>query len=337
MTASNRPPSRSIATGELHALVLAGGFGRRLEALATRLFGEPIPKQFCRFRGGRSLLQQTLDRLAPLAPSHLTTLVVDASQRSRAVAQLESFPGVDLVVQPCDRGTAAGVLLPLLHLVARAPTARVVLTASDHGVVDERLFRRTLRTAADAVAERPERLLLLGATAQAANRDYGWIVRGAPLDGARGIERVARFVEKPDGVTADELFASGRAWWNTMVMVASASALLDLFRAEQPCLTAALEALLAREEPHGERFARAYAELPAANFSADVIGRAASLGALALPAAAGWTDLGTEERLFEWLERDGARGEAQSGAIAAEGERAAAASAALERSAVNSS
>ncbi len=305
MNVPSLPIAPSNAPGELHALVLAGGFGRRLSALTTRWFGEPIPKQFCRFSGSRSLLQQTLDRLAPLAPPHRTTLVVDASQHRRTLAQLETYPGIELVVQPCDRGTAAGVLLPLLDLVARAPDARVLLAASDHGVVDERLFRRVLRSAADAVAERPERLLLIGAAAESANRDYGWIVRGAPLDGTRGIDRVERFVEKPDEATAGALFASGRAWWNTMVMVASASALLDLFRAEQPCLTAALESLLAREQCGGDRFARTYSELPIANFSADVIGRAASLGALALPAAAGWSDLGTEARLLEWLERDG--------------------------------
>ncbi len=293
--------------GELHAVILAGGFGRRLEALTTRLFGAAIPKQFCRFAGQRSLLQQTLDRLAPLVPARRTTVVVDRSQVACAQAQLVTARGVHLVEQPCDRGTAAGVLLPLLHLAARAPNARVLLAASDHGIVDEAQFRRVLRQAAQSVATTPERLLLIGATPHAANRDYGWIVRGAPLETAPAISAVERFVEKPDGAMAEQLFASGRAWWNTMLLVATVDSLLRLFRSRLPDLTAAMEALCARSDTGTDAWRRDYGELQNHNFSADVIGTATSLGALALPAAVGWTDLGTEERLLAWLARDAPR------------------------------
>ncbi|MSR46358.1 MAG: hypothetical protein EXS13_04735 [Planctomycetes bacterium] len=292
--------SETATTGELHAIVLAGGFGRRLEPLTRRLFGESIPKQFCRFGKGRSLLQQTIVRLAPLTSGAQVTVVVDASQVQRAEAQLVAFRGTALVVQPCDRGTAAGVLLPLLDLAARAPDAIVLLAASDHGVADEALFRATLRAAEQSVRADPGRLVLIGARPDAANSDYGWIVRGAPTH--EGLDSVARFVEKPAPVLACDLLASGEALWNTMVLLGTARALLELFEDQLPELTRAMRALL-RRELGAEPFAQAYASLPAANFSADVIGRAPGLVVATLPIAAGWTDLGTESRMLEWLAR----------------------------------
>lgn len=287
----------------LHAIVLAGGAGRRLEEYTRTRFGEAIPKQYCRFDGGSSLLQQTLARLAPLVASRRTWVVVDRSQVHRARGQLAGRRDATVVEQPCDRGTAAGVLLPLLALAARDPGAHVVLTASDHGVADEPAFRATVARAAAAVAADEERIVLVGATPAGATRDYGWIARGGALPGAPGLERVAGFVEKPDAELAQRLFSGGRAWWNTMVLVAAVPALRRLFRERLPELTARIERLAARDDAGSEAWCEAYAELPAANFSADVLGGARSLAALALPAGAGWTDLGTEERLVEWLAR----------------------------------
>ncbi len=293
--------------GELHALVLAGGFGRRLEPLTRRLFGEAIPKQFCRFEEGRSLLQQTLDRLAPLTPATRTTIVVDQSQLHRATAQLHGYRGVTLEAQPSDRGTAAGVLLPLRSIAARAPDAVVVIAASDHGVRDEARFVVALRRAESAVRSEPRRIVLLGAAAEAPTTDYGWIVRGEPIATADGsetgdLDRVARFVEKPPVDLAHLLHRSGTALWNTMVLVGTATALLDAFARELPELAEAMAALPRRAGGEG-RFAAAYATLPTANFSADVLGRAAELAVVTLPADVGWTDLGTEQRMLDWLAR----------------------------------
>lgn len=288
-------------TGELHALVLAGGFGRRLESLTRRLFGEAIPKQFCSFGNRHSLLQETIVRLVPLVPTNRLTVVVDASQVGRAQAQLRPFRGAKLVVQPCDRGTAAGVLLPLRSIASRAPDALVVLAASDHGVVDAESFRATLRRAEAAVREHPERLVLVGADAAAPTTDYGWIVRGAPLAG--DLDRVARFIEKPERELAESLWRSGAARWNTMVLVATARALLALFERQLPELVAAMARLPADVGVADSSFARRYAELTAANFSAEVLGTAGDLAVVTLPARAGWTDLGTEERMAEWLAR----------------------------------
>ena len=290
-------------TSELHALVLAGGFGRRLEPVTRRLFGEAVPKQFCRFASHRSLLQQTIERSLPLVPAERVTVVVDRSQSERARAQLAGFPGARLVEQPCDRGTAAGVLLPLVDLFLRVPDATLLLAASDHGVADEAPFLATVAAARRAVDRDRRAIVLLGVEPDSPAVDYGWIVRAGADDPYGLPDAVTRFVEKPDPRVAAELFASPLSLWNSMVLVARVRALLRCFARRLPRLVRDLLCLV-EQSGSASRLAReAYERLDAANFSVDVLGATEGLRVLELPAAAGWTDLGTERRLIEWLRR----------------------------------
>jgi len=303
----NALPPRSGAGGDLHALVLAGGFGRRLEGLTQRIFGRTLPKQFCNFGNRSSLLQQTLERFRTVASGDHVTVVVDRTQATLAAAQLRAFPGAVTIEQPCDRGTAAGVLLPLLDLLRRAPDARVVVTASDHGVADPAAFLATVDAARHAVEGEPDRIVLIGAEPVAPNTDYGWIVREGFHDGVAFADGVAHFVEKPSARVAGELFASGRAVWNTMVLVASARSLAECFALTLPTLARELPRRLALAGGVDRMLFEEYATLPSVSFSADVLGACEGLGVVMLPARAGWTDLGTEARLLEWLDHGGQR------------------------------
>jgi mannose-1-phosphate guanylyltransferase len=287
----------------MHALVLAGGFGRRLEPVTRRLFGEAVPKQFCRFGSDRSLLQQTVERTAPLIPSGRVTVVVDRSQAERARAQLAGFHGARLIEQPCDRGTAAGVLLPLLDLFVRAPDATVLLAASDHGVAEEAPFLATVAAARRAVDRDRRAIVLLGVEPDAPAVDYGWIVRAGAADGIETPDLVARFIEKPDPDLARELLRSRRSLWNTMVLVARVRALLRCFARRLPRLACDLLCLVESRGGTSGLARDEYERLEAANFSVDVLGASDGLRVLRMPAAAGWTDLGTERRLSEWLRR----------------------------------
>jgi mannose-1-phosphate guanylyltransferase len=279
------------AKSPLLCVVLAGGFGRRLEAFVRAYDGEPVPKQFCRFGRAKSLLELTLDRVAPLGCA-ATAVVVDRSLADRAARDVAGRP-VRLVPQPCDRGTAAGVVLPLAHLLAERPDATVLVTPSDHGYRDPSAFAETVREVRRAVDRGTAGMAVLGAAAEAPNDDYGWIVPGAPL--GAGLRRVARFAEKPAPEEARELFASA-ALWNTMVVVARGPVLLGACRRAAPAATRAIE-----EAVLGGDVERAYDGLPPADFSRDVLGGAGDLAVARLPEDAGWTDLGTPERLLRWL------------------------------------
>jgi mannose-1-phosphate guanylyltransferase/mannose-1-phosphate guanylyltransferase/mannose-6-phosphate isomerase len=115
-------------------------------------------------------------------------------------------------------------------------------------------------------------------------------------------DRVVRFIEKPDAACAAELFTSRRTAWNTMVLVAHVRTLWRCFARRVPALARDLLCLVARDGA-ARLDVEEYAALDAANFSADVLAASDGLRVLLLPAAAGWTDLGTEPRLTAWLAR----------------------------------
>ena len=126
-------PRRSLQPGgNTWALILAAGQGTRLSSLTTTKEGFAVPKQFCSLCGGASLLEETLSRAETVATrSHIVT-VVAAEHRRWWEPTLWTLPGENIVVQPQNKGTATGLLLPLLHILRRDPNATVAVLPSDH-------------------------------------------------------------------------------------------------------------------------------------------------------------------------------------------------------------
>jgi mannose-1-phosphate guanylyltransferase len=286
-------------THPLWTVILAAGAGRRLSGLTGG-----VPKQFWRGGRGPSLLRQTIDRFLPLAPASRTVVVVDAGHLDHvATADVAGCPPA-LVVQPEDRGTAAGVLLALTPVLESTPDAVVAITPADHGVLDDAGFRRGVLRAARQVRARGD-IILFGVEAVAAEQDYGWISLGG-ASSAAGFRPVESFVEKPDGDVAARLFDAG-AVWNTMVIVARASAMRDLYLRLLPDLAEVFAAAVRLPVSDRAAFlAAAYPSLPRYDFSRDLLAKARNLTAYVWPAAVGWSDLGTPDRVHEWHRRLGA-------------------------------
>src|SRR5207244_5814702 len=125
----------------LCALVLAGGDGTRLQPLTRLLTGMPTPKQYCRILGRHSLLETTLDRIAPLAPPERTLVIVNRGHRRLARPQLTRLPEGNVIVQPQNLNTGPGILVSLLELARRDPAATVAIFPSDHHIRYESAFR----------------------------------------------------------------------------------------------------------------------------------------------------------------------------------------------------
>jgi mannose-1-phosphate guanylyltransferase len=275
-------------------LILAAGAGRRLATVTGR-----VPKQFWRASGAPSLLDDTIARVLPLAGPAQTVVVVDRTHRSHVIAAGLNRSVGEVIYQPQDRGTAAGVLFGIAHIATQAPDAIVAMTPSDHGVRSAAAFRDGLRSAIRHVASGRASVVLVGARADRPATDYGWILPSTtPLDGE--LANVHRFVEKPEPAMAEALLQSG-AVWNTMVLVARVSALIDLHRRATPVLFEAFRPardLVGRERR--EFFDRVYPTLPCADFSADVLTPSPSLSLVVWPGDMQWSDLGTPERLLAW-------------------------------------
>lgn len=284
------------------ALVLAAGEGSRLRALTTH-GGVAVPKQFCSLRGGPSLLHEAILRAETVVPRERVCVVVAEQHRRWWERSLQALPARNVVVQPENRGTAIGLLLPLLHIVQRDRDARVLILPSDHHVREESVLSRALRQTAARVAEDTSNLYLLGISPDEADPELGYIVPGHR--DRRGALRVSEFIEKPPMTLARAMIDQG-AFWNSFILAGAARTFVDVFERRYPELLMEMRAAVHRyASTPGEGIAAAdlYSRLPELDFSRHVLeGNESNLRVQPVPAC-GWSDLGTPRRVSEALRR----------------------------------
>jgi mannose-1-phosphate guanylyltransferase len=284
------------------ALVLAAGEGSRLRALTTTN-GVAVPKQFCSLHDGPSLLQEALHRAEAVAPRQRICTIVAVQHRRWWEGPLWSLPSQNIIVQPENRGTAAGLLLPLLHIEARDPQARVVVLPSDHHVRDEAALARSLRSVAAKIRFERDDIYLLGIGPDEADPELGYILPSIG-DGTNGF-RVAQFIEKPPMTLARSLIERG-GLWNAFILAASVRAFIRLFEQRYPEIVAEMRGAVAQDRVDPQIPLAAedlYGRLPELDFSRHVLeGAEQSLRVLPVPAC-GWSDLGTPKRVAEALRR----------------------------------
>lgn len=286
---------------ELWSLVLAAGEGSRLAPLTHELYGKALPKQFAALAGDQTLLQETVARLLPVVPSSRTVVVVPAAYGRLAESQLAPFGDADVVRQPRNVGTGPGLLLPLARIRAWAPDATVLVSPSDHHYRAPQHFLDKIPVAIKAAQSSTAGLCLLGVSAEKASTDLGWIVADSP-EGARSTgAAVDRFVEKPAAAAAAQLHRQGGIW-NTFVMVGSVSAFWKLLEQHLPQQTRLFDDYVAAVGKRNEAtvLRRIYDTIAPADFSRDVLAHAPGLRVVSVDGA-GWSDLGTPERLMETL------------------------------------
>lgn len=291
-----RPTIRK--TSSTWTIVLAAGEGARLRPLTKALYGEDLPKQFATIHGGSSLLQATLRRASRLSPPERTVVVVASEREELARSQVRAFGDIDVVAQPKNIGTGPGILLPLSRVVARDPDAMVAIIPSDHFVRDEGPFVDSIKRG-EAASRADDAVVLIAAVPDAPEIQYGWIVTVRDDEGRA--PRVVRFAEKPDPSVAGELFQAG-ALWNTFIMVGAAKRYWELAEQHLSSQTALFREYLEALGTAGERtvLSALYDRMAAADFSRDVLEKAAALRAISF-AACGWSDWGTPDRIFRSL------------------------------------
>lgn len=290
------------AAGHTWALVLAAGDGSRLRSLTTQPCGTAVPKQFCSLHGGRTLIEEAVARAAALTSTERICTIVAEQHRQWWREALAPLPRENVIAQPMNRGTAVGVLYPLLHILARDPQAHVVLLPSDHYVREEFVLRQSLRTALRRLEREPELTILLGLAPEEADSELGYILPGHK--DADGCALVTEFIEKPTTQVANELIASG-GLWNAFIIAASVRSLVQLFTDRYPEIVMELQTAIdhAQRMPSSTALIEAYQRLPELDFSRHILeGRTDALRVLRVPQC-GWSDLGTPKRVAETLRR----------------------------------
>ena len=279
----------------IHPVILSGGSGTRLWPLSRKLY----PKQLLPLTGERSLLQETLARVSDPARFAAPLLLCNEDHRFLIAEQaraLDIAPS-DIVLEPVARNTAPAAAAAALILAEASADSLMLLLPSDHHIGDRAAFLAAADRAAAAAAQ--GWLTTFGITPDAPETGYGYIRQAEALDGLEGSFRVARFVEKPDRITAERYLANGAYVWNSGMFLFRAGRLIEELERLQPEIVAACRAALdaAKRDLDFRRLDQAgFAAAPSISIDYAVMEKTDR--AAVVPVDMGWTDVGSWDALW---------------------------------------
>lgn len=280
----------------IHPVILCGGSGTRLWPLSRKAF----PKQFIPLLGDKSLLQLTLERVAPLAQGQAEAITCVAAEEHRfLVADVAAQVGLSVrqILEPQAKNTAAAMALAAL---AAPADALLLFCPADHHIPDAQAFCVMVQGAAPAA--QAGRLVTFGVLPSFPSTAYGYIQKGAVADA--GFE-VARFVEKPAQDKALEFLASGQYLWNAGIFLMRAADLLQALQAHAPDILEACRQAMQQPRRDG-LFLRpdpqAFAACRSQSIDYAVMERAGNVSVY--PFAGVWSDVGSWNAVAQLAEPD---------------------------------
>ncbi len=280
-------------------MILAGGRGTRFWPLSRK----KRAKQLLALDGKRTMIQQTVARLLPMASPKQFWIITNNDLRPAILKQLPRLPKAQVLAEPIGRNTAPAIGLAAFLLQREHPEAVIGMFPSDHVIADERSYRATIERGIELAAA-GENIVVLGIRPNRAETGYGYIEAGSALSG--DALRVRRFTEKPDAANAAAFVAAGNYFWNSGMFLWSARTLANALREHLPKTASLLEEIAAAFGT--KRFAATFRRLypKCENISVDyaVLEPRSTKGESAgnifcLPADFGWNDLGSWTALHE--------------------------------------
>ena len=279
-------------------IIMAGGTGSRLWPLSRQL----NPKQFLKLCGDSTLLQQTISRLDGLEAS-APAIICNEDHRFMVAEQLRQLTVEDasILLEPVGRNTAPAIALAALNATQSGQDPVLLVLAADHYMADEAAFRQAVHAAAQFAEQ--NKLATFGIVPTHPETGYGYIQRGDSLTNS-GF-KVARFVEKPDLVTAQGYLAGGDYYWNSGMFMFKASAYLKELAEFRPDILDVCKKSLEAGQKDLD-----FIRLDAATFtqcpedSIDYAVMEKTQEGVVVPLDAGWSDIGSWSALWQIGHRD---------------------------------
>jgi mannose-1-phosphate guanylyltransferase len=224
---------------DFRPVILAGGSGTRFWPRSRRAHA----KQVLALDGERSMIQQTVERLKPLATLEHTWVITNEYLADEIADQLPGLPARQIVQEPVARNTAPACGLAAFLVERQNPNAVLGIFPSDHVIGDEPRFLRALQRGI-AVAAAGDNMVVLGIEPTRAETGYGYIETGDYTRDDSALH-VRRFIEKPNQNRAEEFVAAGNYYWNSGIFLWSARTLADAVREHLPETAPLLERIAA--------------------------------------------------------------------------------------------
>ncbi len=288
-------------------VILSGGGGTRLWPMST----PDCPKQFLALTGDHSMFRLTLDRVQDRTRFAAPIIVSGAAHAGVVTSQLAEAGVNDafVLLEPCARNTAPAIALAALS--AADPNAVLLMMPSDHVITDVAAFHAATNAALPLAQD--GWLVTYGIAPTGPETGYGYIRMGETLE--NGLQRVDRFVEKPDHAAAEAMLAEGNYSWNGGIFLFRADIYLSALAIHAPEMLAAAQTAMrgaARDGILIHPDATAFAACPADSIDYAVMEKAERVAVV--PVAMGWSDVGSWDALYEIGAKD-AHGNVATGAV----------------------
>jgi mannose-1-phosphate guanylyltransferase len=308
---------------DFRPVILAGGSGTRFWPRSRRARA----KQVLALDGERSMIQQTVERLKPLAGLDKTWIVTNEYLAHEIADQLPGLPAAQIVQEPVARNTAPACGLAAFLIERDNPDAVLGVFPSDHVIADEPRFLKALQKGI-ALAASGDNMVVLGIEPTRAETGYGYIETGdLTADGTA--MHVRRFTEKPNQNRAEEFVSAGNYYWNSGIFLWSARTLANAVREHLPETAPLLEKIAAAygtpqfEEvfhtlyPKCENISVDYAVLEPRSAKGEHLS-----DLYCLSAEFSWNDLGSWASLYEYQLETRLRGDGDGNVSETEGHMA---------------
>lgn len=285
-----------------NVVIMAGGVGSRFWPMSTSEY----PKQFIDVLGcGRSLLQLTVDRFEGICDMKNIWIVTNCNYASIVKQQLPDVPETNILCEPCRRNTAPCIAYVSWRIKSKDPKANIVVTPSDHIVMDVKEFQRVIKMCMSFTCEN-DSIVTLGMKPNRPETGYGYIQADLSTSSSRYKEifRVDTFREKPDLETAQKYIKQNSFFWNAGIFIWNVNTIVNAFRVYQPSIAKIFEDMLpiygTKEEQ--EQVNLHFPECE--NISVDYAIMEKAEEIFICPANFGWSDLGTWGSLLSQTKRD---------------------------------
>ncbi len=285
-----------------YAVIMAGGVGSRFWPRSRA----KTPKQLLNIFGDRTMIQQTVDRIAGMISSENTMIVTNILQAEEIRKQLTQLRSENILIEPVGRNTAPCIGLAAVHILKKDPQGIMAVLAADHLIRNPERFREQLEFAA-GIAERSETCVTLGIHPDRPVTGYGYIRFDPDQSQSEkncSANKVIRFVEKPDIEKAEQYIRSGEYLWNSGMFVWKASTIMNLIRELLPDLYRGLE-VISRGigTPDYEQILQeVYHQLKPISIDYGVMERTREVWVV--KSDFGWSDVGSWEEVYQLLNHD---------------------------------
>ena len=275
---------------------MAGGIGSRFWPMSR----QSRPKQFLDILGtGKSFIRHTFERFEKLIPAENFLVVTNRRYKELVLEHLPELRPEQILCEPVGRNTAPCIAYAAYTLLKRDPEAEMVVTPSDHLILNEEDFRAIIRECMEfAVAN--DALMTVGIKPTRPETGYGYI---QVSDDSR-ISKVKCFTEKPDIELARTFLQCGEFFWNSGIFIWKVRTIVDAFERYLPEHHALFSGVMRAAGTDAERniVEMAFAECRAISIDYGIMEKADNVYVRC--GEFGWSDVGTWGSVYQHARKD---------------------------------